>query len=304
MSHAMSNPLTQAYKISQKELLEALEISRQAHHQQIQREQQRAAQEQLAIEIVQNIRQKHPRMGTRKLHSILQEYNCAIGRDRLFALLREKKLLISPKRSAKRTTYAGLYRWPNRVPELRLERVGQLWVADITYLTTESGFVYLALITDAYSRYIVGYDLSDSLAMEGAQRALQMALANARHALDGLIHHSDHGVQYTAGPYTDILLAHKMLPSMGAVGNAYDNALAERVNGILKIEYLLDQLFVNKAHAQQATVQTIWLYNHERPHMSLQMKRPAQVHFASTIPFLKEPLAQLPTPFMTDTNLT
>ncbi|MCB9128622.1 MAG: IS3 family transposase [Ardenticatenales bacterium] len=113
-------------------MLAALGISRQAYHQQRQRQQRRAAREALALEIVRQIRQHHPRMGTRKLHHLLKERHCAIGRDRLFRLLSEHELLIQPKRSYRRTTYAGLYRWPNLLPALRLERVGQLWVADIT----------------------------------------------------------------------------------------------------------------------------------------------------------------------------
>ena len=292
MKHAMDNPLRQHYAISQQQLLAALGISRQAYHQQRQRQQRRAAREALALEIVRQIRQHHPRMGTRKLHHLLKERHCAIGRDRLFRLLSEHELLIQPKRSYRRTTYAGLYRWPNLLPALRLERVGQLWVADITYLATADGFAYLALVTDAYSRYIVGYDLCASLALEGAQRALQMALDHAQHPRQGLIHHSDHGVQYTARPYTDLLQAHGLRPSMGEVGNAYDNALAERVNGILKLEYLLDQQFSDLRHAEQTVGQSIWLYNHERPHLNLDMQRPAQVHYAPAIPSLKQPLAQ------------
>ncbi|MCB9129243.1 MAG: DDE-type integrase/transposase/recombinase [Ardenticatenales bacterium] len=164
---------------------------------------------------MRQIRQHHPRMGTRKRPSA-RERHCAIGRDRLFRLLSEHELLIQPKRSYRRTTYAGLYRWPNLLPALRLERVGQLWVADITYLATADGFAYLALVTDSYSRYIVGYDLCASLALEGAARP-QMALDHAQHPRQGLIHHSDHGVQYTARPYTDLLQAHGLRPSMGAV---------------------------------------------------------------------------------------
>lgn len=201
------------------------------------------------------------------------------GRDAFFDLLREHDLLVAVKRSRRRTTRSGLWHCPNLVKGLDIVRVHQVWVADITYLATEQGFVYLSLITDAYSRFIVGYDLSSSLAAEGALRALNNAIAHSALAdLSGLIHHSDHGVQYSAWPYTDRLRDVGISPSMGAVGNCYENAQAERVIGILKGEYGLDDLFVNNPHAQAATNQAIWLYNYERPHLALNYAKPAQIH--------------------------
>ncbi len=246
---------------------------------------QRLAEDQLLVELVQGIRQRHPRMGGRKLYHELQSAMTALGiargRDVFFDLLRERNLLVPVKRSHRRTTRSGLWRFENLVADLQVQRVDQVWVADVTYLCTEEGFVYLALLTDVFSRFIVGYDLSSSLAAEGCQRALNKAMRQAASDdLSGLIHHSDHGVQYTAWPYLDQLRNAGIRTSMGEVGNCYDNALAERVNGILKCEYGLDNLLRNSAHAHEVTRQSIWLYNFERPHLSLNYRKPADIYIS------------------------
>jgi len=257
-------------------------ISRQAHYQLCRRQQHQVEQEQDIVAQVQAIRQRHPRMGGRKVwHELqpeLRRKGLEIGRDRFFELLARYDLLLPQPRQKRRTTWSGLWRCPNRLTDLTLCAVQQAWVCDITYLETEQGFCYLALVTDAYSRFIVGFDVSTSLAVEGALRALQMAIAQATAPLKGLIHHSDHGIQYTCHAYRDHLAQANILSSMGEVGNCYDNALAERVNGILKLEYGLDGLFVDPAQALAATTQAIWLYNHERPHLSLDYLKPVDVH--------------------------
>jgi len=246
---------------------------------------QRAAEDHLVVELVQGLRQRHPRMGGRKLHHELREAMAALaiarGRDAFFDLLRGQNLLVPQKQNRRRTTRSGLWRCHNLLAALTLEQVHQAWVADITYITTEQGFVYLALITDAFSRFIVGYDLSSSLAAEGCLRALNQAVAHKANELNGLIHHSDHGVQYTAWPYRDQLQSAGIRSSMGEVGNCYENALAERMNGILKCEYYLDNLFIDIEHAQKAVGEAIWLYNYERPHLSLNYSKPAEVHFSN-----------------------
>ncbi len=245
-----------------------------------------AAEDQLVVELVQGIRQRHPRMGGRKLHHELKKPMAALditrGRDAFFELLHTHNLLVPTRRSRRRTTRSGLWRCPNLLTDLTVTHVNQVWVGDITYLTTEHGFLYLALLTDVFSRFIVGYDLSSSLAVEGCQRALEQAIDRAHHtALSGLIHHSDHGVQYTAWPYRERLQSLGILSSMGEVGNCYENPLAERMNGILKCEYGLDDLFINGKHAQRATQESIWLYNYERPHMSLNYRKPAEIYFGN-----------------------
>lgn len=238
----------------------------------------------MILEMVHAIRYHHPRMGVRKLwfklRSQLVARGISLGRDRLFDLLRRHDLLVPPKRCKTVTTRSGLWRCPNLLPELTIMRPFQLWVGDITYLLLESGFAYLALLTDAYSRFIVGFDLSCSLAVEGCQRALSGALQQANGSLTDLVHHSDHGVQYTAHTYRDLLSEHHIVSSMGEVGNCYENALAERMNGILKLEYGLDNLFVDLQQAQESTKQAITLYNYDRPHLALDYRVPAEVHFA------------------------
>lgn len=258
-------------------------ISRQAYYQAQQRQRQEQAEEALLLDLVQALRQRHPRLGVRKLYHELQapmaKLGIARGRDALFTLLRTHDLLVPVKRRASRTTYPGLGRCPNLLDGLTITRVNQVWVADITYLTTEQGFRYLALLTDAYARFIVGYDLSSSLAVDGSLRALQQATSRLPSSqLQGLIHHSDHGVQYSAWPYWQHLLHCGIRPSMGQVGNCYENPLAERINGILKGEYGLDALFVDDPHAATAVAQAIHLYNYERPHFALGLAKPAQLY--------------------------
>lgn len=276
--------MTSGGQVSKKQASGWFGISRQAYYQARKRELQKAAEDQLLVMLVQGIRQRHPRMGGRKLHHELREPMAALGlsrgRDTFFDLLRAFDLLVPVKRSRRRTTWAGLWHYPNLLTDLAIQRVYQVWVADITYITTEQGFLYLALITDAFSRFIVGYDLSTSLAVESSLLALNKAIDQVPpDTPPGMIHHSDHGVQYTAYPYRDQLIEASIQASMGAVGNCYENALAERVNGILKCEYALDDLFVNFDHALQAVSQAIWLYNYERPHLSLDYAKPAEIHF-------------------------
>lgn len=201
------------------------------------------------------------------------------GRDAFFELLSARDMLVPVRRNRQRTTRSGWRRYSNLLAGLEIVRTYQVWVADITYIATEQGFVYLALVTDAFSRFIVGYDLSLSLAVEGCQRALEHAVAqDANRSLQGLIHHSDHGVQYTAYAYRDRLQALGIRPSMGEVGNCYDNALAERIIGTLKTEYGLADLFVDLNHADAAVHEAVWLYNHERPHLALDYQKPADLH--------------------------
>jgi len=236
------------------------------------------------LELVHAIRYHHPRMGTRKLWSKIQSQmarrGISIGRDRLFDLLRRYDLLVPNKKRRTKTTRSGLWRCPNLLPTVTILHPNQVWVGDITYITLESGFAYLALLTDACSRFIVGFDLSLSLAVEGCERALEYALGQASSTLAGLIHHSDHGVQYTAHTYRDLLAEFEIKSSMGEVGNCYENALAERMNGILKLEYGLDRLFIDLSQATVSTEQAISLYNYDRPHLALDYHVPAEVHFS------------------------
>lgn len=159
-------------------------------------------------------------------------------------------------------------------------RPNKAWVSDITYVETEEGFRYLSLVTDVYSRRIMGFDLSDSLAVEGTIRALRQAVRQANGRVKKTIHHSDHGIQYTCHAFRKQLKKYRMKQSMGEVGNCYDNALAERVNGILKLEYGLNHRFVTEKQARRAVREAIWLYNHDRPHLALNYQKPYDMYIS------------------------
>jgi transposase InsO family protein len=266
-----------------KALCEWFDVTPQAHYQMKRRRIEQQAVDEQILELVRRERQKHKRMGARKLLHKLQnelaEAGIEVGRDHFFTLLRREGLLVSRKRRQQRTTWSGLWRCDNLLPDLTITRPNQVWVCDITYVETETGFVYLALVTDLYSRRIVGFDLCETLAVEGALRAFNMAVRLAgKQRIRGLIHHSDHGVQYTCHAYRHRLQQCGVRSSMGEIGNCYDNAVAERVNGIVKLEYGLDERFISPAQARQAVRQAVWLYNHERPHLSLDMRYPADVY--------------------------
>jgi len=260
-------------------------ITRQAHNQMRQRQAERKRIETLILTEVHRIRRDLPRLGGRKLlvklAPFLEEEGLSIGRDRFFDLLRRHDLLVPVKRKPARTTFPGGVRSENLLASATITGPNQAVVADITYIETEEGFLYLALVTDLYSRKIIGWDLSDSLSLEGAVRAMKRAIQHIRAAggdTAGMIHHSDHGSQYTSRPYLALLAQAGIRSSMGAVGNAYDNAVAERVNGILKLEFMLDHRFSNPTIARRAVANAIRLYNTERPHLSLDYATPAEVY--------------------------
>lgn len=260
-------------------------ITRQAHYQMLRREAGREREELLILELVRQIRRKHPRMGSRKLlvklAPMMGAEGLRIGRDRLFDLLRREDLLVTRRKARRRTTYAGWWRTPNRLPGLTITRPNRVWVSDITYLETETQpFVYLFLLMDLYSRYLVGWHISDSLAADGAQLALQMALQQSLAGWQGLIHHSDHGVQYTSSTYLSTLSNHAILPSMGEIGNCYDNAFAERVIGTLKGEYRLADRLTDIFQAEQLSQEAVFLYNTDRPHLALDYAVPRDVYFS------------------------
>lgn len=201
------------------------------------------------------------------------------GRDKFFDLLRENGLLIKRRRRYAVTTDSNhaFYKHGNELIKANITAPDQAWVADITYLRTREKFVYLSLITDVYSRKIVGWNVNASLAVEGAMEAAKMAIRGSSKT-ENLIHHSDRGIQYCCHAYNNLLRPKGIKLSMGEAGNCYDNALAERVNGILKSEYLLDSEFLNERHARQAVKESIDLYNNKRPHWSLGLRKPVEVY--------------------------
>lgn len=264
-------------------------ISRQAYYKQCHGQRQRAERENCVIGWVTQKRLEQPRLGTRKLHYLLRQplYDAKIklGRDGLFDILRSARMLVQPKRAYHKTTdsYHHFWRHPNLLKEgeqqVKANTAEQVWVADITYLPTPDKYVYLSLVTDAYSRKIVGYHVHDSLQTEQVSRAFQMAL-KGRQTRHKLIHHSDRGIQYCSAYYQEIHRRHGITCSMTDGYDCYQNALAERVNGILKMEFLLDRP-ANLDEARKMVAQSVHIYNQKRPHTSLKYKTPDEVHRAS-----------------------
>jgi transposase InsO family protein len=203
-----------------------------------------------------------------------------MGRDALFNLLRETGWLLRRRRRKTITTWSKhpFRKYRNLIKAFAPTTPNQLWVSDITYLKTQQGFVYLSLITDAYSRKIVGYDLSDNLESVNALQALLMALASTTEPRKDLIHHSDRGIQYCSHDYVGLLQQHHIQISMTENGDPLENAIAERINGILKHEYLLQQPIQNKQHAMQLLEQAVTMYNKHRPHLSCNMLTPDIIH--------------------------
>ncbi|WP_082379216.1 IS3 family transposase [Pseudalgibacter alginicilyticus] len=258
-------------------------LKRDAYYKYKSRADKRLIQEQQIIKIVSRKRKSLPREGVRKLiKSLDNEFykaNIKVGRDSLFSVLRKYNMLTLRKKTSARTTnsYHRFYKYNNLIKDRKITRPNQVWVSDITYIRTIKGFCYLALITDMYSRKIVGYDLSDSLELKGCVRALNKALYQTKSTKD-LIHHSDRGIQYCSNVYTQVLKRNKIDISMTEENHCYENAMAERVNGILKDEFYLDQTFDNVDHAKRATKNAINLYNQIRLHLSLDFKTPNMVY--------------------------
>lgn len=257
-------------------------ISRQGIYQRVQRIEQRRHHLAPVQELVLDIRRRLPRLGGRKLYHLLKprfaEQAIKLGRDGFFAWLRQNHLLVARKRRYTRTTDSKhwLRKYPNLYADQRLSRPEQVFVSDITYVESGEGVHYLSLVTDAYSRKVMGHVLSRDLRAVHMTEALQKAVAN-RISDKRLIHHSDRGIQYCSSEYQQVLQQHGIKPSMTNGYDCYQNALAERVNGILKGEFL-DVPCRTFAELDTVIGQSIEAYNQMRPHLSLGMKTPEQVH--------------------------
>jgi putative transposase len=261
-----------------------LRKSRAAYYKQVNGQNLRCAQDCVIREMVIDKRRFMPRVGGKKLYRLLKgqmdEHLIHIGRDKFFTWLRNHDLLVKSKKRYTKTTnsYHRFRMHKNLIKQLEVSHPDQLWVSDITYLKLQKGFCYLALITDVFSRKIVGYDISASLELNGCLRALKMACAHKKS--QQTIHHSDRGFQYCSNPYLAKLKENGIQVSMAEVGNCYENALAERVNGILKDEFNLDAVFKDLGAAQKAGKQAIETYNEMRPHWSIGMKIPNELYAA------------------------
>ena len=229
------------------------------------------------------IREDQKRIGARKLLSIIRSElpaDALIGRDAFFDLLRSRGMLVRKRKVRAYTTnsYHWLHKHPNLIKELTPIRPNHLWVSDITYIRTKAGFVYLSLITDAYSRKIVGWNLSDTMEAINTMEALYMAISQLPADAKEIIHHSDRGIQYCSTKYVNCLKKHNIKISMTENGDPYENAIAERVNGILKTEWLYDMDLNGLADATKAGCSIIKIYNTQRPHTSVEMLTPCQAH--------------------------
>jgi transposase InsO family protein len=261
-----------------------LGYSRQGLYKAQQAQEQQCFEEELIIQQVHKIREHQPRIGGRRLHHMLtpfmQEHNLKMGRDVLFRLLFDYGLLVRKRKRRTPVTTDSFHRYKkykNLIKEFIPIVSNQLWVSDITYITLKNGFSYLSLITDAYSRKIVGFYLSKTLASVGSIKALRMALQNNEVAANKLIHHSDRGVQYCCNDYVTLLRDKKIKISMTENGDPLENAIAERVNGILKDE-LLQDVYADFETAQYEVAKAVSVYNHLRPHGSISYKTPIEVH--------------------------
>lgn len=224
-----------------------------------------------------------PGAGGKKIYHlispILQQQGIKFGRDKLFTLLRNNHLLFKPRRRYVQTTNSKhwMKKYPDTAKGLKLTAPEQLWVSDITHLKTAEGNCYLTMITDAYSRKIMGYSIADNMEASTVGKALQMAIAN-RCFNNELTHHSDRGTQYCSEEYVRIATKAGMKMSMTEQSDPYENALAERMNRTIKEEFCLDSTLKTKQLAYTAVKQAIELYNHYRPHLSLSLKTPNQLH--------------------------
>jgi len=233
---------------------------------------------------VQEHRKQLPRVGTRKLYYLMQDElhdnNIKFGRDKVFDLLRENDLLIKPRRRYVQTTMSKhwMRKWPNIVKEKTVTQPDEVWVSDITYLKTDEGTCYLNMITDAYSRKIVGYALADSMETEQMIGALRMAVEHKGKTDIATIHHSDRGIQYCSKEYGRMTAQHNIRLSMTENSDPYENALAERMNRTMKEEFGLHATLLNFHQALRLVEESIALYNHKRPHLALAMQTPESIY--------------------------
>jgi len=225
------------------------------------------------------VRKDMPRIGTRKLYHILKS-DIGVGRDKLFEILRKEQMLITKRKKYVKTTNSKhwMRTYEDSSKQVELNKPEQLWVSDITYLSTQEEAIYLHLVSDAYSKQIMGHAVSRDLKAESTVKALQRALKKRIYAGKDLLHHSDRGLQYCSKLYIDELKENNCQISMTQDGSPYDNAVAERINGILKDEFYCDEKFDNFEQAKKHVEQSIMIYNTKRPHLSCSMLTPLQMH--------------------------
>lgn len=268
-------------------------ISRQAYYKQLQSMRKAHKQRQVIVNDVLQQRKIMPRLGTLKLYYLLkpqwQENNIKCGRDKLFNILRDERMLVKKKKNFTKTTNS-MHRFkkhPNLIENIKITHSEQVWVSDITYIRAKGGFLYLSLVTDAFSKQIMGYNLADNLKTESSIKALKMALKNRRYPDRELIHHSDRGLQYCSPAYTKVLEDKHIKVSMTNKYDPYENAIAERVNGILKSEFDIDETFTTFKESKKVISNAIDVYNQLRPHLTCNYRTPLQAHKEDTFEPIK-----------------
>jgi transposase InsO family protein len=236
------------------------------------------------------------RVGTKKTYHLIKpalaRLGIKCGRDKLNDILRSEGMLIKKKKNYMRTTnsYHRFYKYPNLIKDLQIVRPEQVWVSDITYIRTVTKWLYLSLVTDAYSKQIIGYQLSDNMRTINSIDALKMAIKNRKYPDRPLIHHSDRGIQYCNPDYTDTLEKNHIDISMTEKHDPYENAIAERVNGTLKNEFDLGDRLPDQKCAEMELNKAIWIYNNLRPHESCYYLTPIQAHNQESIEIKKWPM--------------
>lgn len=259
-----------------------LGVNRQVYYRRLHSVKKRKSTACKVIEMVEGIRIQMPKLGTRKLYYLLEDElrEMKVGRDMLFRILKANHMLIKPKRQYHITTnsHHRFRKHKNLIEALTPQRPEQIWVSDITYVGNRKNPMYLALVTDAYSKKIVGYDVSDSLDVSGSVRALRKAVKSRIYKTSQIIHHSDRGLQYCSNEYQKILSKSKIKCSMTESYDPYANAVAERVNGILKAEFIGENSKLSLNTMKELLNESIKIYNEKRPHYSCYMKTPEQMH--------------------------
>jgi transposase InsO family protein len=260
-------------------------ISKQALYKRLNTYKMRTKEDKILIKLVKDYRKRvGSRIGGIKLYSELKEdlkkHKIKIGRDKFFKFLRENNLLVPKLKNYHITTNSKhqFYKYKNKIKDFIPTGPEQLWVTDITYIKTENGHNYLALVTDAYSKQIMGYNLDNHMKTELCTVALKMALKNRIYPNENLIHHSDRGFQYCNTNYTSFAENNSITMSMTEQHDPYENAIAERINRTLKYEYGLKQTIKNTKLAKKIVKEAVNIYNNLRPHLSLEMRKPSEVH--------------------------
>jgi transposase InsO family protein len=258
--------------------------SRQSYYKRQIRQDRQAFESAIILDLVRSIRMNIPRIGGKKLYFMLKDgligHQIKLGRDGFFALLGAHNLLIKCRKRRAQTTWSkhGLRIYPDLTQGLNPLIANVLWVSDITYIRVGEIWNYVIFITDVYSHKVVGYHVADHMRAEFCEVALDQALAQWQNRLQPLIHHSDRGLQYCSALYTNKLKSNEIQISMTQHGDPHENAVAERVNGIFKTDFIMDQTFENLEQAKARIQNMVYHYNHTRPHLSCDMLTPAQAY--------------------------